>query len=161
MVLDGGRLARIDQRVLAELDHADGVQVVKVPVSDAVWSTWRRYCEALGMSMGAGVARLIVGELGTVVDVEGTTAAQLAYQLTQHAEERSLRLDARQRGLETQAEGLRRKEERLRAWEWKLRTPQPERTDNRENVKVGRNERCPCGSGLKYKHCHGLAGRAE
>ena len=21
--------------------------------------------------------------------------------------------------------------------------------------KVGRNERCPCGSGLKYKHCHG------
>jgi preprotein translocase subunit SecA len=21
--------------------------------------------------------------------------------------------------------------------------------------KVGRNERCPCGSGKKYKHCHG------
>ena len=21
--------------------------------------------------------------------------------------------------------------------------------------KVGRNEACPCGSGLKYKHCHG------
>ena len=21
--------------------------------------------------------------------------------------------------------------------------------------KVGRNEPCPCGSGLKYKHCHG------
>jgi hypothetical protein len=147
--------------VLAELDHADGVQVVKVPVSDAVWSTWRRYCEALGMSMGAGVARLIVGELETVVDVEGTTAAQLADQLAQHAEECSLRLDGRQRGLETQAEGLRRKEERLRAWEWKLRTPQPARSDSREDVKVGRNERCPCGSGLKYKHCHGLAGRAE
>ena len=61
------------------------------------------------MSMGAGVARLIVGELETVVEVEGTTAAQLADQLTQHAEERSLRLDARQRGLEAQAEGLRRK----------------------------------------------------
>jgi uncharacterized protein YecA (UPF0149 family) len=26
-------------------------------------------------------------------------------------------------------------------------------------AKVGRNERCPCGSGLKYKHCHGLPGR--
>jgi uncharacterized protein YecA (UPF0149 family) len=25
--------------------------------------------------------------------------------------------------------------------------------------KVGRNERCPCGSDLKYKHCHGLKGR--
>jgi preprotein translocase subunit SecA len=25
--------------------------------------------------------------------------------------------------------------------------------------KVGRNEPCPCGSGRKYKHCHGaLAG---
>ncbi len=23
--------------------------------------------------------------------------------------------------------------------------------------KVGRNERCPCGSGKKYKHCHGKA----
>ncbi len=21
--------------------------------------------------------------------------------------------------------------------------------------KIGRNERCPCGSGLKYKKCHG------
>ena len=24
---------------------------------------------------------------------------------------------------------------------------------------VGRNDRCPCGSGLEYKQCHGLAGR--
>jgi uncharacterized protein YecA (UPF0149 family) len=26
--------------------------------------------------------------------------------------------------------------------------------------KVGRNDRCPCGSGLKYKYCHGLTGRS-
>ena len=25
----------------------------------------------------------------------------------------------------------------------------------REVRKVGRNEPCPCGSGRKYKHCHG------
>jgi preprotein translocase subunit SecA len=25
----------------------------------------------------------------------------------------------------------------------------------RETKKVGRNEQCPCGSGKKYKHCHG------
>ncbi|MER2603475.1 MAG: SEC-C metal-binding domain-containing protein [Candidatus Competibacter phosphatis] len=25
----------------------------------------------------------------------------------------------------------------------------------REGRKVGRNEPCPCGSGKKYKHCHG------
>ena len=27
--------------------------------------------------------------------------------------------------------------------------------DSLENKKVGRNERCPCGSGKKFKHCHG------
>jgi len=27
--------------------------------------------------------------------------------------------------------------------------------------KVGRNSPCPCGSGKKYKHCHGMAGRSE
>ncbi|MGC2459378.1 MAG: SEC-C metal-binding domain-containing protein [Steroidobacteraceae bacterium] len=25
----------------------------------------------------------------------------------------------------------------------------------RSDRKVGRNEPCPCGSGKKYKHCHG------
>ncbi|MET0498147.1 MAG: SEC-C metal-binding domain-containing protein [Steroidobacteraceae bacterium] len=25
----------------------------------------------------------------------------------------------------------------------------------RDSKKVGRNEPCPCGSGKKYKHCHG------
>jgi preprotein translocase subunit SecA len=25
----------------------------------------------------------------------------------------------------------------------------------RATAKVGRNEPCPCGSGKKYKHCHG------
>ncbi len=152
-------MARIDKRVLAELDHSDGVQMVKVPVSGAVWSTWRRYCEAMGLSMGEGVARLICGELETVVDGEGTTAAQLANQMAEQAEARSLRLDARRWELEDQAEGLRRKEERLRTWERTLRTPHA--VENRDSVKVGRNERCPCGSGLKYKHCHGGPLRPE
>ena len=26
---------------------------------------------------------------------------------------------------------------------------------NKEFEKVGRNEKCPCGSGKKFKHCHG------
>jgi len=25
----------------------------------------------------------------------------------------------------------------------------------RAEQKIGRNELCPCGSGKKYKHCHG------
>jgi preprotein translocase subunit SecA len=27
----------------------------------------------------------------------------------------------------------------------------------RESRKIGRNEQCPCGSGKKYKRCHGQA----
>ena len=27
--------------------------------------------------------------------------------------------------------------------------------DNKTVKKVGRNEKCPCGSGKKFKHCHG------
>ncbi len=26
----------------------------------------------------------------------------------------------------------------------------------RDSVKVGRNDPCPCGSGKKYKQCHGI-----
>ena len=28
-------------------------------------------------------------------------------------------------------------------------------TNLKEEKKVGRNEKCPCGSGKKFKHCHG------
>ncbi len=31
----------------------------------------------------------------------------------------------------------------------------------RAERKIGRNEPCPCGSGRKYKHCHGMAGSTE
>src|SRR5690625_4959444 len=34
------------------------------------------------------------------------------------------------------------------------RTARPQ-TVVREGAKVGRNDPCPCGSGKKYKHCHG------
>jgi preprotein translocase subunit SecA len=33
-----------------------------------------------------------------------------------------------------------------------LEKPQP---FTRPGQKIGRNEPCPCGSGKKYKHCHG------
>jgi len=34
---------------------------------------------------------------------------------------------------------------------------EPQGTFVRQERKVGRNEPCPCGSGKKYKHCHGMA----
>jgi hypothetical protein len=98
-VLDRGRLAKIDRRVFAELAHTPGIQAVKVPVSDAVWSTWRRYCEALGLSMGEGVAGLITHELETVVshDARDAFAEQEAIR---QAADRESRLDARERELD-------------------------------------------------------------
>ncbi len=36
--------------------------------------------------------------------------------------------------------------------------PAPQTPFKREGRKVGRNEPCPCGSGKKYKHCHGKLG---
>jgi len=40
--------------------------------------------------------------------------------------------------------------------------PHPQKTQPvRADKKVGRNDPCPCGSGKKYKHCHGRAGGAE
>ena len=27
--------------------------------------------------------------------------------------------------------------------------------ENKSEKKIGRNEKCPCGSGKKFKHCHG------
>ena len=31
----------------------------------------------------------------------------------------------------------------------------PTDNTNKDYKKVGRNEKCPCGSGKKFKHCHG------
>ncbi|MCF8332291.1 MAG: SEC-C domain-containing protein, partial [Bacteroidales bacterium] len=41
----------------------------------------------------------------------------------------------------------------------KQRTSKQEKTQPRKvEKKVGRNDPCPCGSGKKYKHCHGRPG---
>jgi preprotein translocase subunit SecA len=36
--------------------------------------------------------------------------------------------------------------------------PSKPTTVRRTQPKVGRNDPCPCGSGKKYKHCHGRLG---
>jgi preprotein translocase subunit SecA len=39
--------------------------------------------------------------------------------------------------------------------------PEGSSTFVRAERKVGRNEPCPCGSGKKYKHCHGVLSSVE
>jgi hypothetical protein len=153
MALDRGLLARIDRRVFVELDHSGGSQVVKVPLSDAVWSTWRRYCDALGVTMGQAVAGLITHELATIVD-EGT--GDRTFDLEAASKERADRLDVRECELEDRAARLRKAEERLREREVRLTRRAAETAGARVVAKVGRNDPCPCGSGFKYKLCHGI-----
>ena len=38
---------------------------------------------------------------------------------------------------------------------------EPQGTFVRSERKVGRNEPCPCGSGKKFKHCHGALSSVE
>ena len=113
MTVDRRILAKVDRRLLSELDHSEGVQLVKVPVSDAVWSTWRRYCDAAGVSMGRGLAVLLHQDLATVVDedLEG-----LAARLEKREAEVGIReaeLTEREQALSQQAIELAAKERRL------------------------------------------------
>jgi hypothetical protein len=168
MAVDRGTLAKIDRRVFAELGHTVATQAVKVPMSDAMWSTWRRYCDAIGLTMGEGVAGLIDHELRTITaEAAGEGAPVFAGRVEEQLAVRESQVAAGERKLETAEERLREWTERLRIRERELHALEQRtraasslaRRPAEANRKVGRNERCPCKSGLKYKHCHGLPGR--
>jgi hypothetical protein len=165
MDLDRGTLARIDRKLLAGLDQGETFQMVRVPVAAAKWSTWKRYCDAAGISMGRAILALIDRELVIVLgessdDEMPVLAGQAEKQLTA----REARIATRDLGLDTAELRLRGRTERLRRWEGELEAREQrielvERLSARpivRSTKVGRNDRCPCGSGLKHKHCHGL-----
>lgn len=147
MSLDRGTLAKIDRRIFAELGHTVATQTVKVPLTDAMWSTWRRYCEAIGLTMGEGIAGLIDHELGTLVSEDEPHGAVFAPDLQHQLVARSEALDVRERRLNERGRSLRASQRLLRAKTIPL--------DRADHSKVGRNDPCPCGSGFKYKRCHG------
>jgi len=147
MALDRGTLAKIDRKVFAELGHTVATQTVKVPLSDAMWSTWRRYCEAIELTMGEGIAGLIAHELGTLVSEDQPPGSVFAAELQRRLVNRSEALDIRERRLDEREQSLRASERLLRARARPLEVP--------SRSSVGRNDPCPCGSGYKYKRCHG------
>jgi hypothetical protein len=136
-------------------------------VTASKWSTWKRYCDSAGISMGRAIAAMINREL---VSVFGDSAGGPSPVFAHQAEEELARRQDQVACREVDATAV---EERLRAWSERLR--RWERVRCREQrvefaakvsarpreaaTRVGRNERCPCGSGLKHKHCHGLPGR--
>ena len=142
--LDRGTLAKIDRRVFSGLEHDEAWQMVRVPAAEATWSAWKRYCDSLAVSMGRGIAALIQHELHSVVGDRGEGPVflmELEAELTQ----KQRMLDARERNLEIWEQRLRTMSQRQPT----LIAPTP------ALVKVGRNDPCPCGSGMKYKRCHG------
>ncbi len=85
---------------------------------------------------------------GTVVFAGGTTLEE-AKQRTRTNKQQQLTTNNRSE-TETQAAARRAGAQAGRA-----RTQTKPETFKREEKKVGRNEPCPCGSGKKYKQCHG------
>ncbi len=140
-----GALAKIDRQLLAGMEHDQASRMVRVPVSDAMWATWKRYCAAMGVSMGRGIADLIAHELLVAAATEDQSGAFLD-EVESRLLSRSEELDRRERRLDQREQDIRRSAEILRARTVPYRPPSTE---------PGRNDRCPCGSGFKYKRCHG------
>lgn len=164
MNLDRGVLARIDRKLSAGLGQDETYRMVRVPAAAAKWATWRRYCDSAGISMGRAIAALIDRELaGVFGDRSGDHPPVFAEQVEEELARRQELVDRREEKAVAVEERLRTLSEHLRRWEGELEV-RDRRVEFALKVaaqarepesKVGRNERCPCGSGLKYKHCHG------
>jgi len=163
MKLDRGTLASVDRKILSGLGREERSRMVRLPISDALWSAWRRYCDVVGMAMGRAVVTLIVQQLHSVVEEHGDSGPPtFAGRIAEELGAREARVNSRERDLAAADNRLREREERLAAREADLlarehRFELNSRVARRQTYsrKVGRNERCPCGSGRKYKHCHG------
>lgn len=178
MPLDRGILSEINQEILSALGDEEGSQLVRVPVSDAFWSTWRAYCDAVGIPMGRGVAALIAWELRSVVEEDLEQVQVLLREREGELADWEERVAGREKSLIQRERAIYRREERLEEWEARLREwgerlrAEEQRSSGQVPLpatlwpslharlssqvpKVGRNDPCPCGSGEKYKRCHG------
>lgn len=144
MGIDRGILSRIDRKLLAGLDTDEEWRVARLPISEALWSAWKQYCSALGISMGRGLATLIERELEAVLGTE------VGVDLLSRIE---TQLRGRERAVDDREKQLREREQSLMKRERLLSLVGPSRMSS-GNWNVRRNEQCPCGSGLKYKRCH-------
>jgi hypothetical protein len=162
MTLDKRTLSGIDRKISAELDSQERFRMVRVPIDDRRWSIWNRYCQTVGFSMGRAIALLIDQELAAVgtrdeiardptsMEAEQNLAAQQAALVEG---EKRLAIEARR--LQHWERELDYRRDELRRMELRLRSPAPSQPSTSPSRSVGRNEPCPCGSGVKYKRCHG------
>ena len=115
MDLERGALARLDRRLLAGLDRDEGFQMVRVPVTPARWSTWKRFCGAAGISMGRAIAVLIEHELADALGDAGSGVGSVfAHQAEERMAEQEAKLASREAKLEAGEARIRRWSEQLR-----------------------------------------------
>ena len=150
MTLNRQTLARIDKQILSQMDHDEGVQLVKVPVSEAVWSTWRRYCEAVGIPMGRALAILLHQELAALVDDDLDRTGTMLGEREALVAAGETALEVREREVASREKALTIREQRLAAQTKPTAAPLTVPV-----AKRGRNELCWCGSAKKFKYCHG------
>ncbi|MEX0797158.1 MAG: SEC-C metal-binding domain-containing protein [Acidimicrobiia bacterium] len=165
-------LRKIDDRLRSESDEERGVWMAKVPISGATKTVWRRYCEAVGVHMGQGVAILIHHELASVVDEDSETLSDRLKVRQADLDTRAADLAETEKELERQRRALAVREselaERVRDLEERehnagvvehrlaqeLMTLSQIPPTARSGLKLGRNDLCWCKSGKKYKNCH-------
>lgn len=172
MTLSRQVLRKIDDALRAEFDQEQGEWMAKVPISGATKVVWQRYCQAVGVGMGEGVALLMLNELASVA---GEDAERLADRLhsqeaelkgrAQELESREREMNQRDRALVLREADLEDREKDLAARErnvavlehnlaQQLRRSGPDQIPGHSSRKIGRNEQCWCKSGKKYKNCH-------
>ena len=117
--------------------------------------------------MGRAIMALIDRELANVADASVDDSPVLAQPIREELARREAEIANREQAVAGVEERQRGTTERLRRREAELHTlTQRVEMDSKlaaqrgnSTPKVGRNDRCPCGSGLKDKYCHGLRGR--
>jgi len=165
-------LRKIDDRLRSDSDEEKGVWMAKVPISGATKAVWQRYCQAVGVHMGQGVAILIHHELASVVDEDIETLTDRLKAMQDELDTRSSDLAESEKELERQRRDLAIREselaERRRDIEERehnaavvehhlaqeLMTLSGTQPAARSGPKLGRNDLCWCKSGKKYKNCH-------
>ena len=123
MDLDRGTLARIDRRVGSDLGHDKTYRTLRVSATDAIWSTWKRYCDSAGVSMGRAVMELISNELRSVIaEPTGDSGPVFSGLTEERLEARKAKIEARERAVDEAEERLGGWATRLGAQERELRT---------------------------------------
>lgn len=98
--------------------------------------------------MGRAVAALICHELEATIAENAEERAIFSSEINEKLLARSEELDARESRLDERERSLREAERRLESRSMSAGS----------DARVGRNDPCPCGSGFKYKRCHGFLG---